>query len=123
MKNYIGLMKLRCNEKTEVNTYFEVSQDVTIAPLLFISLVENAFKHGVSSNRESKIDISMVQEGESIIFVCENSNFAKDDHDRSGSGIGLENTRRRLELMYPGRYVWEQSADEDKFFVKISLNL
>ena len=123
MKNYIGLMKLRCNEKTEVNTYFEVSQDVTIAPLLFISLVENAFKHGVSSNRESKIDISMVQEGESVIFVCENSNFAKDDHDRSGSGIGLENTRRRLELMYPGRYVWEQSVDEDKFFVKISLNL
>ncbi len=123
MKNYIGLMKLRCNEKTEVRTYFDISQNVDVAPLLFISLVENAFKHGVSSNRESMIDISMVQENDSLIFVCENSNYAKDDHDRSGSGIGLENTRRRLELMYPGRYVWEQSDENDKFFVKIQLHL
>ena len=116
-------MKLRCNEKTEVRTYFDISQNVDVAPLLFISLVENAFKHGVSSNRESMIDISMVQENDSLIFVCENSNYAKDDHDRSGSGIGLENTRRRLELMYPGRYVWEQSDENDKFFVKIQLHL
>ncbi len=123
MKNYIELMKLRCNEKTEVRTYFHVAQDVQVAPLLFISLVENAFKHGVSSSRESKIDISLVEEHDSLVFVCENSNYAKDDHDRSGSGIGLENTRRRLELMYPGRYEWEQSSDEDTFFIKIQLHL
>ena len=51
MRNYIALMKLRCNEKTEVTTTFDIKQNMEIAPLLFISLVENAFKHGVSSSR------------------------------------------------------------------------
>ena len=50
MRNYISLMKLRCNNKTEVITTFDVKQNMDIAPLLFISLVENAFKHGVSSS-------------------------------------------------------------------------
>ena len=71
MRNYIALMKLRCNEKTEVKTTFDVEQDVEIAPLLFISLIENAFKHGVSSSRHSMIDIHLEQQNNSIIFTCD----------------------------------------------------
>ena len=123
MNNYIELMKLRYNEKTTVTTHFEVQQNVMIAPLLFISLIENAFKHGVSSNRDSHIDISLVQEDNQLVFICENSNYPKNDSDRSGSGIGLENTRRRLELMYHGRYEWEQSQDDKTYFVKISIKI
>ena len=121
MRNYIELMKLRCNEKTEVITTFDVKQNMDIAPLLFISLVENAFKHGVSSNRPSKIDIRLLQNTDELIFNCDNTNFPKDDADRSGSGIGLENTRRRLELMYAGRYTWEQSLEGDIYHVRITL--
>ena len=121
MRNYIELMKLRCNEKTEVITTFDVKQNMDIAPLLFISLVENAFKHGVSSNRPSKIDIRLLQNSDELIFNCDNTNFPKDDADRSGSGIGLENTRRRLELMYAGRYTWEQSLEGDIYHVRITL--
>ena len=123
MSNYIDLMKLRCSDKTVVRTFFNIPQDFEIAPLLFISLVENAFKHGVSSNRESHIDVSLVEEGGKLTFACENTNFSKNDTDRSGSGIGLENTRRRLDLIYADRYTWEQSENEDKFFIKIELQL
>ena len=123
MRNYIALMKLRCNEKTEVKTTFDVEQDVEIAPLLFISLIENAFKHGVSSSRPSKIDIRLEMDGDSLAFTCDNTNYPKDDADRSGSGIGLENTRRRLDLMYAGRYQWEQSLDNDIYHVKVKLKV
>ena len=97
MRNYISLMELRCNDKTEVTTTFDVQQDVEIAPLLFISLIENAFKHGVSTSRPSKIDIRLLQNEDELVFNCDNTNYPKDDADRSGSGIGLENTRRRLD--------------------------
>ena len=121
MRNYISLMKLRCNEKTEVTTSFDVKQNMEIAPLLFISLVENAFKHGVSSSRTSKIDIRLLQNEGELIFNCDNTNFPKDDADRSGSGIGLENTRRRLDLMYTNRYTWEQSLEGDIYHVRITI--
>ena len=122
MENYISLMKLRCNDKTEVTTTIDIQQTIEVAPLLFISLIENAFKHGVSSNRPSKIDIRLIQEGDSLVFSCDNTNYPKDDADRSGSGIGLENTRRRLDLMYAGRYEWEQALTPDNIYqVKITI--
>ena len=122
MRNYISLMKLRCNEKTAVSSQFEVlNPGYEVAPLLFISLIENAFKHGVSSNRPSTIDISLKQDKGQLVFSCDNTNYPKDDADRSGSGIGLENTRRRLELMYHDRYQWEQSLENDIYHVKITI--
>lgn len=123
MRNYILLMELRCNDKTEVTTTFDVQKNMEIAPLLFISLIENAFKHGVSSSRPSKIDIRLIQDEDQFVFICDNTNYPKDDADRSGSGIGLENTRRRLELIYKGHYDWEQSLENDIYHVRIILNI
>ena len=123
MRNYISLMKLRCNEKTEVKTTFDVEKDVEIAPLLFISLIENAFKHGVSSSRPSKIDIRLEATGDELVFTCDNTNYPKDDADRSGSGIGLENTRRRLDLMYADRYTWQKWLEDDIYHVRVTLNI
>lgn len=123
MRNYIALMELRCNEKTEVTTTFDVGQNIEIAPLLFISLIENAFKHGVSSNRPSKIDINLLQNDDELVFSCDNTNYPKDDADRSGSGIGLENTRRRLDLMYANRYKWEQTLEGEMYHIKIILKI
>jgi sensor histidine kinase YesM len=131
MRNYISLMELRCNEQTVVNTVWNVKTEgvkTEIAPLIFISLIENAFKHGVSSNRPSTIDIRLEQTeteaGEKeIIFSCDNTNYPKNDTDRSGSGIGVENTRRRLELMYHDKYEWEQTAEDNMYHVKIKLKI
>ncbi len=125
MRNYIGLMKLRCNEMTTVNAQFTVhSSQMEVAPLLFISLIENAFKHGMNSNAPATIDISLTQQGETLVFFCDNTNNPKPTKDRSGSGIGLENTRRRLNLLYPGHYTWEQEiTPENIYHVKITLQL
>ena len=124
MRNYISLMKLRCNEKTVVDFQSSIiNYQSEIAPLLFISLIENAFKHGVSSSRQSKIDIRLEQQDGLLIFTCDNTNYPKDDADRSGSGIGLENTRRRLQLMYDGRYTWEQGLRDNIYHVRIGLRI
>ena len=131
MRNYVELMKLRCNEKTEVNSHFSIllatphsqreNSQLQIAPLLFISLIENAFKHGVSSNRDSRIDIALTADEQQLTFTCENTNFPKTDADRSGSGIGIENTRRRLDLIYKNRYTWEQTLEDNIYKVKITI--
>ena len=125
MRNYIELMKLRCNEMTEIRSEFIVhNSKIEIAPLLFISLIENAFKHGMNSNAPATIDISMVPTGSTLVFTCDNTNNPKPSKDRSGSGIGLENTRRRLNLIYPNHYQWEQIiTPENIYHIKITLEL
>ncbi len=122
MRNYIELMKLRCNEMTEVRSTFDVHHpNIEIAPLLFISLIENAFKHGMDSNAPALIDIRLEQTEDALVFTCDNTNNPKPTKDRSGSGIGLENTRRRLDLLYHGRYRWEQTLEDNIYHVCITL--
>ncbi|MBO5592734.1 MAG: histidine kinase [Prevotella sp.] len=125
MRNYIQLMKLRCNEMTTVN--FQLStfnSQLEVPPLLFISLVENAFKHGMDSNSPATIDIRLQQQDDTLVFTCDNTNNPKPTKDRSGSGIGLDNTRRRLDLLYAGRYTWEQViTPENIYHVKITIRL
>ena len=124
MKDYISLMKLRCNNKTLVHSNFEIdSGSVQIAPLLLISLIENAFKHGVSSNLPSEISISLQEKEEILNFECINTNHAKGNSDHSGSGIGLVNMKRRLELLYPDRFKWNQNEDKDVFKINIKIKL
>ena len=123
MRNYIELMKLRCNEQTKVSSQFSIlNSQLEVAPLLFISLIENAFKHGMDSNAPATIDISLTEKDGTLVFVCDNTNNPKPTKDRSGSGIGLENTRRRMNLIYQGRYQWEQTiTPENIYHVKITL--
>ena len=125
IRNYVELMKLRCNEMTTVSARFDITDAQSeVAPLLFISLIENAFKHGMDSNAPATIDISLEQQDGVLIFNCDNTNNPKPTKDRSGSGIGLENTRRRLDLLYPGRYTWEQEiTPENIYHVKIAIRL
>ena len=125
MRNYIELMKLRCNEMTTVNGQWSiVNGQSEVAPLLFISLIENAFKHGMNSNAPATIDISLMQQDDTLVFTSDNTNNPKPTKDRSGSGIGLENTRRRLDLLYQGRYQWEQTiTPENIYHVKITIQL
>ena len=125
MRNYIELMKLRCNEMTQVNCQWQIANSqMLIAPLLFISLIENAFKHGMNSNAPATIDISLTQKDDTLVFTSDNTNNPKPTKDRSGSGIGLENTRRRMNLLYQGRYQWEQTITPDNIYhVKITLQL
>jgi len=124
MDNYIDLMALRCNELTKVEKSLErPQQSVEVAPLLFISLVENAFKHGVNARYPSFVRIGMRYADGKLLFRCQNSLFEKQGSDHIGSGIGLENMKRRLELLYPGKYSYKQQADENTYTVEVVLTI
>ena len=116
MKKYIDLMKLRVTDKTVVNYSFpDKETGIKIAPLLFISLIENAFKHGVSATKESLISISMTCDNNTILFKIENDNFPKKTDDKSGSGIGLQNLEKRLKLLYVGKHSFKAIVEENRF--------
>ena len=122
MKNYISLMALRCSRTTKVKTCFdEIGNDVMISPLLFISLIENAFKHGTSAHQDSFIMVCLDMDGDDIVFSCENSLFEKKTTDYSGSGIGLENMKRRLELLYPDAYSYDCFTEVDKYIALVRI--
>ena len=124
MNNYIDLMALRCNEHTTVKKSLKApSRPVEVAPLLFISLVENAFKHGVNARYDSFVDVSMDYADGNLTFKCDNSLFEKQGSDHIGSGIGLENMRRRLELLYPGKYTYEQRAEDGVYSVVVTIQV
>lgn len=125
MKSYIELMGLRLSDrvKLEVNMP-ENSSGVLIAPLLFISLIENAFKHGVSPSEPSFIHISLdLEEHRRVKCFIENSYFPKTDTDRSGSGIGLGNLRKRLDLLYPGHYTLKTGLEGNKYVAELNLEI
>ena len=116
MRNYIALMSLRCSGKTAVEVHFdEFDPSLMISPLLFISLVENAFKHGTSAHHESYVKVDMGLDGDDVVFSCENSMAPKETLDYSGSGVGLENLKRRLELIYPGSYSYRSFVEDGRY--------
>ena len=122
MKNYIGLMALRCSNNTSIQADFDqIRDDILISPLLFVSLIENAFKHGVSTHNSSFVKIDMFMENDDLVFSCENSLVEKNTADYSGSGIGLENMTRRLELLYPDTYSYEQFTEDDRYVAVVRI--
>ena len=122
MKKYIDLMKLRVSDKTDVSYNFPTEETgIQIAPLLFISLIENAFKHGVSASKESNIVLNMTFNKKTILFTIENDNFPKKTDDKSGSGIGLKNLEKRLQLLYPDKYDFETQVKDNRFLATLKI--
>ena len=116
IRNYIALMRIRLSSNVTVETRFDIRPDTPteIAPMIFISLIENAFKHGISPTEPSYIRIYFSESADSVCCEIANSYHPKNEADKSGSGIGLEQVRKRLELTYPGRYEWQHSVSEDE---------
>lgn len=125
VRNYVELMELRLPDRVGTTVDLpEQADGYTIAPLLFITLVENAFKHGVSPSQPSFVHISirMVKEG-TLVCTIENSDFPKTDADRSGSGIGLQNLRKRLNLLYPNRHILRTENLNGSFVAQLIIDL
>jgi two-component system, LytTR family, sensor kinase len=104
--NYIELMRLRLTEKVTLNIFFpKITEDFLVPPLLFIPFVENAFKHGISNRDTSFINISMHIEDQNIELRVQNSiaNIAFNEAEVK-TGIGLENVKKRLKLLYNEKY-------------------
>ena len=116
IRNYIELMRIRLSANVRVDTAFDIRPDsrTPIAPLIFISLIENAFKHGISPTEPSFIRIHFYEKDRKVGCEITNSYHPKTEADKSGSGIGLKQVQKRLDLSYPGRYTWQQGVSEDK---------
>jgi LytS/YehU family sensor histidine kinase len=105
LRQYIDLQKLRLTKKVTVN--FEMAFDssgLSIAPLLLLPFVENAFKYGVSAHDASKIDIKLSFKSSVFEFIVNNTLNSGASVDIESTGIGVENVRKRLELSYPGNF-------------------
>ncbi len=121
IKDYISLEQMRFNDTLDVHFSEEgCSTSIEIAPMLFLPFVENSFKHGKIESGVLNIDISLNCKDDCIVFSCKNS------HSKSTSksaGIGLENIKKRLELLYNNRYELNIIETDQVFEVQLKLML
>jgi hypothetical protein len=119
---YIDLQKLRFGEA--VTVHFLVNGDPTgrsMSPLLLIPFVENAFKHGINTEEVSEISIQLDITGTVLRFTVDNLKVAHRNTEADGSGLGIENTRHRLQLSYPGKH--ELKIVDDALHFQVCLNI
>ncbi len=125
VKNYIALMQLRLGSNVKLNVRINENEgiNVMIAPLMFISLIENAFKHGIGIS-ESFINIAIFVENNKVKCTVENSCFPKNANDKSGSGIGIANLKRQLSILYPNKHIFTTEIENGvyKTYLEITLN-
>jgi two-component system, LytTR family, sensor kinase len=125
VKNYINLEKIRYGERLDVQISGEKTvRGVQVPPLLFLPLVENAFKHGVSNAVEdSWIHIDMSLKKRVLVFKIENSLCdEKVKTNGFGNGLGLDNLRKRLEILYPDNFELKLLKEEDSHLAVLKLN-
>ncbi|MGB0524003.1 MAG: sensor histidine kinase [Flammeovirgaceae bacterium] len=127
LEHYIDLEKLRYGNRLELT--FEHTIDnpqAVIAPLILISVVENAFKHGVSDSvQPAIIRMRLVVENNVLKFRVFNTKATFSQPDQMGykEGIGVKNVTRQLELIYPNQYEWVVNEDENTYEVELSIQL
>lgn len=122
IKNYIGLQQLRLGEDFPIQ--FTVEGDLVnkqIPPLVLMTFVENAFKHGVSNHEQAAITISVSATSDSIRFASVNKLFSS-QRNQERTGVGIENTKKRLEVLYDSRYSLQVKSPGDYYTVELILH-
>ena len=121
IRDYIDLQRIRFNNHACIN--FSVTGNATgkqIAPLVIMTFIENVFKYGISSHEPSEIIIKIFIDRESVDFFCQNKVFpGKQNKDRTG--IGISNTKQRLEHLYPSQHLLNIISTDDLYTVHLSL--
>jgi len=128
LNNYIDLQKLRTSTSSQVSIEIQIEEQLNnlqITPMLLIPFVENAFKHGISLQYPSHIKITLQINNSTLYFDVHNSIHLKQDNDpeKLKSGIGLQNVKQRLALIYPGRHELIIRENAKEFFVHLTLQL
>jgi two-component system, LytTR family, sensor kinase len=123
---YIDLEKLRFGKRLKINTVIEGNiEGLMIAPLLLLPFVENSFKHGASKDFKSPyIEIKVIVKENQLLFSISNSyNAESGKFENYKEGIGLKNVKRRLQLLYPDKHIFEIIQKQDIFDINLSLEL
>lgn len=122
LENYIDLMRIRYIDKVEIHfSYPSVIPDLNIPTLLIVPFVENAFKHGVSYEKKSFIDVSVECKGDRIFVNVKNSKAVRIMKDDINGGVGVENTKRRLQLIYGDDYKLVIKDENDIYHVELNI--
>ena len=127
LQNYVDLEKLRYGERLQLTFEEEVDDpNLPIAPLILLSIVENAFKHGASGTiNQPLININLSLEDKQLVFKVYNSksSIEQQDHHSYKEGIGVKNTLRQLDLIYKNRYSWKVHETETSYEVLVTIQL
>ncbi len=125
INNYIGLQQLKEEEMTNVTMDFSAADgNCMIAPMILIPFIENSFKHSnIEDQKNSWISMKLATRGDELHFQISNTVSAKTNVKDASGGIGLENVKRRLELIYAGRHVLHIAQKEDEFSVELTIFL
>jgi len=124
IRNYTKLMQLRYSDKVKITIDVpEEAPDVTIPPLMLISFIENAFKHGISYQHDSFIDIKLEisNSASNLLFTCRNSKAEKPNQEKGG--VGLANVKKRLDLLYDKSYTLDIKDEPDIYIVELKIPL
>ncbi|WP_214072767.1 histidine kinase [Mucilaginibacter sp. dw_454] len=123
VSNYIAMQRGRIDERVKVNFCAdEVDGQPNIAPLLLITFVENAFKYvGFNEDRPNLVEISLRYADDKLIFKVFNTKDSYINHTEGSSGLGIANTKRRLEILYPNRHELKINNDEKNYEVELTL--
>lgn len=124
INNYIDLQKMRLSSMVQLNyKAIGLVMDQKVAPLILIPFIENAFKHGVSSEEQSEIDIEIIITDIQLKLMVKNLCVKINNNTLNKSGLGIENTKKRLELLYPKSHELSIVNKDDYFIVNLILNL
>lgn len=119
---YVQLMRLRYTRKVHINVDVPPQlPELKLPPLMLIIFVENAFKHGISYREESFIDIKLRVEDKRLLFSCCNSKPTQVQRTNEKGGMGLQNVRQRLELLYDDDYTLDINDGEKTYEVKLDI--
>lgn len=124
ISSYVGLMKLRYLEdivKVNLELPDENSAKLRVPPLLFISFIENAFKHGVSYQNDTEINIKLYERNGKVTFCCDNTVPLQSSGFSKAGGVGLANVRRRLDLLYGADYLLKIHEGGQRYFVTLTI--
>lgn len=122
--NFIELQKLRLDKSVKLEySNLEYTPALQIAPMLLIPFIENAFKHGVNSEQKSHIKIEIVINKTGLQLTVLNNKVNIQKIITESSGLGIENTRHRLNLIYPSKHLLVINDSEKEFFVSLHINL
>ena len=124
--NYLEVARLKFDQSDKVDIRIQKEgnfHNYKIAPLLLVPFVENAFKHGMGSKGDGYIHLDFLLSGGELCFRIENPKLEKNEPLKKHPGIGLENVKKRLQMLYPGRYQIDISDSDDKFKVQLTIRL
>jgi hypothetical protein len=124
IENYIALQKVRYKDAVSISYESEnISHHDQIAPLILMPFIENAFKHGVNAEEDSRISISIFKHPTHLELLVINNKVSVLQPEDEKSGIGIENTRSRLDMLYPERYTLDITDSNNTYQVHLKLKL